>query len=249
MDAGVQKEARSFMYKNSIYYLGINHCNESCMQRDPDYFCENHAYGEVLTAFYCAKFSIANGSLLSFQSETIRTARPEYLYVVSQHTPVNRQGLFFYHAIASKNKSSSLQSRPQDKAVAMAEDYRPLLLSLFQYDMTSDQICIQQQRCIASMSFLVTVEIDVVNCFPWKGTVHSRSRWAEDDITFRVRLDANSEPKVRILRDIPSRSLSFFPVSINDMCTVEYEDEQFVSRWFDPLAYEQARRVCDKSDP
>lgn len=248
MDAGVQEQTRSFMYKNSIYHLGINHCHESCMQGGSDYFCEEHAYGEALTTFCCAKSSIANGSLLSFQSETIRTVNPRGWAVVSQHTPANRQGLFSYHMIASENKSSSLHPRPRTGAEAEAEDEYPLLLSLFQYDMTSNKISIQQQGCIASERFITFVEMDAVNCCPWKEMVHSRSRWAEDDITFRVPLDTKSEPKVQILKYVAHGDLCFFLVSIDDMCTVEYENDQFVARWFDPLAYEQARRVCDKSD-
>ena len=199
---------------------------------------------EAISTFNCAKSSITDGSLLLHQSETIRTARPGNFFDARQISQVNREGLFFLYFITSEDTRFPLRSRS-----TLDEDEYPLLLSLFQYDMSSNQIVIRQHGCIIPRSLLRPLGEYNVRCFPWKDMMHIEAKWSTVNVALRAQLDAKSESKPQILkyRDLGKDKRGIL-LSVDDVCTVRYEGDYIVTRWFDQLAYEKGRGISDVSD-
>ena len=246
LKAGVHRRSYCFLKDNTIYHFGINHCHVLCMLEGRIRGCNQHDDDDAITIFYCTKSSITDGSLQSLQSKTIRTARPRRLTAVRELTQINRKGLLFDYMAVSEDRSSSVQSKSEPET----NDDCPILLSLFQYDLSSDQIVIRQDRYTISDSFLKSLEEDDVTCFPWKDIVHIESRWSSKDVAFRAKLGSENKLRLQLVKnnDLGDDDFCGCLFSVDDMCIVGYEDNCIVTRWFDQLSYEKALGVCDMYD-
>ena len=227
--------------ENAIVSYGIGYCDIHCLFGNPQDPCEQHGENETIRDYFCAKFSLVDGTLLSYSKKSICTGPPWELKIIFRITPVNRKGLYTYCVEASESHDSSLRSR-----TALDKDDCPLLLSLYQYDTQQDQLIIRQHERIVSRSFLKSMQDFDFKCFPWKDTIHMEAEWSSIDVAMRAQLDSKHEERFRFLKhkEVSPNNYAFL-LSVDDICTVGYKDEVIVANWYDELAYEKARRVSD----
>ena len=239
--------------ENAVIRFGKSFCSMACQVSGFSRSCKEqrlHDKGETITHFYCAKYSITDGTLLSHHKESVRTAVPENASAFGPLVPVNREGLYFYSLVSSESQppSSSPSSSPQ----ALAKDDCPILLDMCFYDMKKDQLSIRQHRGIASRALLRSMLDFGYAYFPWKDMLHIEAQWSMIDVAMRTRLGDGPLEKFRIVKyENTYPNYNGFCYSVDDMNTVVFKhiEDCVVVNWYDELAYEQARLVGDPVEP
>ena len=244
MPASIPEPLKKFQFHpsgNAIVGHGYSYCRFTCSQGDFDELCGQHRENESITHFYSIKFSVTDGTLLSYDRKSIRTPAPKKMSAIDNNSPVNREKLYMYRSEITDSQSSA--SRPRTD---LCEDDYPLLLSLCLYDMRSDRLIIRQYERSVSRSFLNLMVCFSVSCHPWKDTIHMEAHWSTLDCAMRTQVDSKSGEKFRVLKyKHPCPDRSRYIISVDDMCTVGYEEEVIVVNWYDPIAYDKARRVSE----
>lgn len=246
LDVGQRSKTEFFLNGNNIYQWCYDYSASNRRIR----ICDQHDKYEVSIAFYCTKFSIADGSLLSHDSKTFwqgNSSRTFFRNHKNLFAQADRKGLVNPCLSISDIESSSLQSRP---VLEDRNDYS-CLLALCQYDTNSDQIMIRQQECIISRFLIWRLTLRGFFYLNRKNIVLTQGVFPRIVVTLRAQLGNKNESWLQVLKckGLDNKVHKGRLLSVDDLCIISREDDHIVTYWFDQLAYEKARRFSDDSDP